>query len=114
MAYKAIQRSVNSILKRADGPNDIKKAIADLHRGLSDRQLEIAVDHAEGASDHKGHLESAINDLESAYNINPSPSLANQLRLRYHQLGDLKKQHHMPGTKKGQKFDTEIPFYLFR
>jgi tetratricopeptide (TPR) repeat protein len=100
MAYKAIERSVKAILKRADGPNDIKKAISDLHKGMSERHIGTAVDHADDASDNKGYLEEAIKELESAYKLNPSPSLANYLGLRYRQLGDLKKSSHMPGYEK--------------
>ncbi|MBW2966070.1 hypothetical protein KY342_03125 [Candidatus Woesearchaeota archaeon] len=99
MAYKAIQKSVNAILKRADGPREIRRAISDLHRGMSERHIGTAIDHAEDASDHKGYLEEAIKELESAYKLNPSPSLANCLGVRYKQLGDLKRSHHMPGYK---------------
>ncbi|MBW2982053.1 hypothetical protein KY343_04185 [Candidatus Woesearchaeota archaeon] len=95
MAFRTVEGSVKTIIKKTRGTTGLGRVIAELLLEEVERILEGA-EHSEG-SEKKGYLEQAIQNLETAYSKHPDRKIAAMLSDIYRNLGDVKRTHGMPG-----------------
>jgi len=95
MEYRVIELDVEDIKRKTKGRGGLPRAIAELSLERAVRLMRLA-DNEEG-SDRKGHLEEAAQQFEASYRNYPNKDVAALLSETYKALGDVKKDHSMPG-----------------
>jgi len=96
MAYDTIEPHVRGIIKGTRNTDGLPRAASDIERELGERALKLAENEEKG-SGQKGSLEQAITHFRTSFERFPTLEVAQLLSSTYKALGDVKKEHSMPG-----------------